>query len=36
MIEARFTTEMQDMLKSLKGLKFVGCSAMEFHKGETV
>lgn len=36
MIEARFTTEMRGLLKSLKGLEFVGYSATEFYEGKTV
>ena len=36
MIEARFTNEMIDLLKCLKGLEFVGYSATDLYAGETI
>ncbi len=36
MIEARFTSEMREMLKSLKGFELVGYSATELYAGKTV
>ncbi len=36
MIEARFTSEMKDVLKGLKGFELVGYSATELYMGETV
>jgi len=36
MIEARFTNEMIDLLKCLKGVEFVGYSATDLYAGETI